>query len=197
MGPPPARPSFPATRVRLATVAARYSWNFVLARPKWRDWQMPKWTSRANLCSSTTLRSLYWSYPVPCCNARACCNRGSWGWISTHRPFLPLAETHWNRSGQVIHSDPSNWKARNWWTRPMPSVRFPAGTMVWVSRPAGQVQLPAARSMIKSSLGKRCRSGRPGTRATTGQPVTPAVPRDPFLGSAKPPPVKPFVQGSS
>ena len=35
--PPPARPdrpSFPATRVRLATVAARYSWNFVLARPK-------------------------------------------------------------------------------------------------------------------------------------------------------------------
>ena len=35
--PPPARPdrpSFPATRVRLASVAARYSWNFVLARPK-------------------------------------------------------------------------------------------------------------------------------------------------------------------
>ena len=35
--PPPARPdrpSFPASRVRLASVAARYSWNFVLARPK-------------------------------------------------------------------------------------------------------------------------------------------------------------------
>ena len=27
-----------------------------------------------------------------------------------------------------------------------PSVRFPAGTMVWVTCPAGQVQLPAARS---------------------------------------------------
>ena len=30
----PDRPSFPATRVRLATVAARYSWNFVLTLPK-------------------------------------------------------------------------------------------------------------------------------------------------------------------
>ena len=35
--PPPApagRPALAATRVRLATVAARYNWNFVLARPK-------------------------------------------------------------------------------------------------------------------------------------------------------------------
>ena len=28
------QPGFAATRVRLATVAARYSWNRVLARPK-------------------------------------------------------------------------------------------------------------------------------------------------------------------
>ena len=35
--PPPVlagRPALEATRVRLATVAARYNWNFVLARPK-------------------------------------------------------------------------------------------------------------------------------------------------------------------
>ena len=34
--PPPVlagRPALEATRVRLATVAARYNWNFVLARP--------------------------------------------------------------------------------------------------------------------------------------------------------------------
>ena len=37
VAPPPVRPdrpSFPATRVRLATVAARYSWNLVLTLPK-------------------------------------------------------------------------------------------------------------------------------------------------------------------
>ena len=133
---------------------------------------MPKWTSRANLCSTTTRRARYSSYPALCCNARACCNRASWGWISTHRPFLPLAGMHWERSGQVIHPEPSNWKARRWWTRPMPSVRFSVGTMVWVRRPAGQVQLPAARSMTKSSLGKRCRPGRPGTRATSLRPAS-------------------------
>ena len=36
--PPPAgRPALAATRVRLATVAAKYNWNFVLARPKYLD----------------------------------------------------------------------------------------------------------------------------------------------------------------
>ena len=37
LGPKPVSPVTPAlaaTRVRLATVAARYSWNSVLARPK-------------------------------------------------------------------------------------------------------------------------------------------------------------------
>ena len=128
--------------------------------------------SRANRCSTTTRRARYSSYPALCCNARACCRRASWGWISTHRPVLPLDEMHWDRSGQVIHSDPSNWKACKRWTRPAPSVRFPAGTMVWVTCPAGQVQLPAARSMTRSSLGKRCRSGRPGTRATSLRPAS-------------------------
>ena len=55
------KPMLPNTRVRLATVAARYSWNFVLARPKYRDWRMPSWTSRANRCSATTRRARYWS----------------------------------------------------------------------------------------------------------------------------------------
>ena len=91
--------------------------------------------SRANRCSTTTRRARYSSYPALCCNARACCRRASWGWISTHRPVLPLDEMHWDRSGQVIHSDPSNWKACKRWTRPAPSVRFPAGTMVWVTCP--------------------------------------------------------------
>ena len=35
----PVNPAWEATRVRLATVAARYSWNRVLARPKQRDWR--------------------------------------------------------------------------------------------------------------------------------------------------------------
>ena len=30
---------------------------------------------------------------------------------STRRPFLPLAAMHWDRSGHVRHSAPSNWKA--------------------------------------------------------------------------------------
>ena len=37
LGPEPVSPVMPAlaaTRVRLATVAARYSWNNILARPK-------------------------------------------------------------------------------------------------------------------------------------------------------------------
>ena len=42
--------------------------------------------------------------------------------------------------------------------------------MVWVICPAGQVQVPAIRSMTKSSLGKCFRLGRPGTRATSLRP---------------------------
>ena len=39
------------------------------------------------------------------------------------------------------------------WTRPVRPVRFPAGTMVWVTCPAGQVQLPA-QDRDKVILGK-------------------------------------------
>ncbi len=130
---PTVRLALAATEVRLATVDTRYSWNFVLTLQKYRDWQMPKWTSRASLCSTTTRRARYSSYPELCCNARDSCNRASWGWISTHRPFLPLAGMHWDRGGQVMHSDPSNWKARKRWTRPAPSVRLPARKILWVT----------------------------------------------------------------
>ena len=47
--PPPVlagRPALAPTRVRLATVAARYNWNLVLMRPKWRDWRIPSWTGK-------------------------------------------------------------------------------------------------------------------------------------------------------
>ena len=42
-----------------------------------------------NLCSTTTRRARYSSYPALCCNARACCRRASWGWISTAVPSCP------------------------------------------------------------------------------------------------------------
>ena len=49
--PPPVsagRPALAATKVRVATVAARYSWNFVLERPK-LDFMHFKQHKRGNL----------------------------------------------------------------------------------------------------------------------------------------------------
>ena len=55
---------------------------------------------------------------------------------------------------------------------PVQPVRLPAGTMLRAICPAGQAQLPPTRPVMKSSLGKRLRSGRPGTRATSFRPAS-------------------------
>ena len=96
LGPEPVSPVMPAlaaTRVRLATVAARYSWNSVLARPKQRDWRIPSWTSRANRCSTTTRRLRYSVKASLCCKAWACCNSVSWGCSRNVRPVPGPAAT--------------------------------------------------------------------------------------------------------
>ena len=49
------------------------------------------------------------------------------------------------------------------------------GTSCPVTCPAGQVQVPAARSMTKSSLGKCLLLGRPGIRATSFRPASAKV----------------------
>ena len=51
-------------------------------------------------------------------------------------------------------TSPSNWNAFSWCVRPVGPVRVPKGRILRVTCPAGQVQLPAARSIWKSSFGK-------------------------------------------
>ena len=82
----PLSPCLPASSVRLATVAARYSWNFVLMRPMYRAWRMPSCTSRANLCSTTTCSLRYSSKAGLRCSARALWNNLSCGCSCTVRP---------------------------------------------------------------------------------------------------------------
>ena len=86
---------------------------------------------------------------------------------------------HWDRSGHTRHSAPSNWKACKRWTRPVRSVRFPAGTMVRVTCPAGQAQLPAASSDSAQNAA--------ATDTTTHTPEPPAAhgcgSAEPFVGN--------------
>ena len=103
-------PALAAVKVRLATVAARYNWNLVLARPKKRACRIPNCTSRASRCSTTTRRRRYSSKAWLSCRARACCNSASWGCSRTVRPMPALAATHRGRSAQSPHTAPSNWK---------------------------------------------------------------------------------------
>ena len=103
-------PILAATRVRLATVAAIRSWNRVFARPKYRAWRTPSWTSRANRCSTTWRRSRYSVKASLCCKARACWSRASWGCRLTVRPLPFLLAIHWERRLQPRHTLPSNTK---------------------------------------------------------------------------------------
>ena len=73
---------------------------------------------------------------------------------------------------QAAHTAPSHRYPAVLQVRPVRSVRVTMGTLCRVTAPAGQVQVPRARSMTKSSLGKCVRWGRPGTRATSLRPTS-------------------------
>ena len=135
---------------------------------------MPSWTSRANLCSQyhpsrRTRRAAL------CCKARACCNMPSWGWISTRRPFLPLADAL-----GALRSIPNipprrTVKAAIDTDTTGASVRGPAGTMAPVTCPAGAGATARGQVKVKVIFGEVFPVGPARTLATNRRPASAKV----------------------